>query len=86
MKRIWIIAALCLVQSAYAQQGGPDQQRERRGGGMGMMGGAMREALEAACKDHKAGDTVEVKRPNGDTVKATCKLMAVIEPPPRPAQ
>lgn len=84
MKRIWIIAALCLVQSAYAQQpGGPGPQGERRGGGM--MGGAMREALEAACKDHKAGDVVEVKTPNGDTVKGTCKLVAVIERPQRPA-
>lgn len=92
MKSTLLIALLCVSTLAIAQQqrpqppqqqGGSGERGERGGGGgeRGERGGGPPPEALTACKGKKEGDTVQFKNPHGDTMSATCRMVAV---PSRP--
>lgn len=80
MKKFTALALLLAATGAMANpQGGPP------GGGQGGQGGpggrphGPPQEFYDACKGKAVGAVVQVKTPRGDTVKATCKMIAVPE-------
>jgi hypothetical protein len=74
--RATIVFLLCAAAAAYAQPPQPQgkgQQQEQRGE---PRRGPPPEAFEA-CKGKKDGDSTELKTPNGDKRKGSCRLVFI---------
>ncbi len=63
----------CAATAMANPQGGPP------GGGQGGRPPGPPQEFFDACKGKAAGTVVQVKTPRGDTIKATCQMVAVPE-------
>jgi hypothetical protein len=74
--RATIVFLLCATAAAFAQPPqapGKGQQQEPRGE---QRRGPPQEAFDA-CKGKKDGDSAELKTPNGDKRKGSCRLVLI---------
>jgi hypothetical protein len=71
MPTLIFLMSMTAATAAFAQQ----QQQQQRPP-QGEHRGPPQAALDA-CKGKKDGDTVQVKRPDGETMSATCRLVAL---------
>lgn len=82
MKTITALILTFAATAAMAQPGPPGGGQGGPGGPGGGQGGRPsgppQEFIDV-CKGKAAGTVVQVKTPRGDTMKATCKMVAVPE-------
>lgn len=79
MKTITALILSFAATAAMAQPGPPGGGQGGPGGQGGRPSGPPQEFIDV-CKGKAAGTVVQVKTPRGDTMKATCKMVAVPEP------
>ncbi len=90
MKKITALILMFAASAAMAQNGPPPGGKGGQGGpgGQGGMGGpggqggrphGPPQEFMDACKGKAVGAVVQVKTPRGDTMKATCQMIAVPE-------